>query len=116
MSTQVKSLFAYVRDVNEHYEELSNDPAHIEGPTAVKAFYAEELYDDTTVVDLQTNKDDVERAISIATGALRNYDEPYMSGEKEPTDESIRTRSLMLRSLNRLFMMRSMLSNMEPTE
>ena len=109
MSTQVKSLFAYVKEAVEHYDEPTDE-------TANEAFYAEELYDDVTVVDLQTNKDDVERAISIATGALRNYDAPYMRGEKEPTDESTRTRSLMLRSLNRLFMMRSVLNSMEPTE
>ena len=115
MTAQVLTLAQNVRNINTHYEQLSEqaDPNYgLEGQVGQEAYYAEELYDDSTVVDVETNRDDVERAIRIATGSIRHYELPYMRGEKEVTDEFIRTKSLMLRDLNRLFMMRTILSNM----
>ena len=52
---ETKDLSWYVRDINTHYEVLSiggNPERPLEGETATEAYYAEELYDDSTVTDL----------------------------------------------------------------
>ena len=77
------------------------------GQTDHEAYYVNELSKDPTVVDLETNREDIERKISIAVETLHRVDADDYE-RKERFDEM---RSLMLRELHRLLVMRSLLNN-----
>ena len=125
MATELKSLTQHVEKTMAHYSELSRsasvDPEYgLVGKAEAEAYYAEELDYDPTVVDLETNKADVEYQIEVATENLRHFETRYHKGELEPhkgemdQDDLFRhIKSLKLRELSRLFLMRRLLAKME---
>lgn len=77
------------------------------GQTDHEAYYVNELSKDPTVVDLETNRADIERRISVSLETLHRVDaDDYVRSEHFDS-----MRSLMLRELHRLLLMRSMLNN-----
>ena len=118
MATELKSLDNHVMATMAYYSELSQsasvDPEYgLVGKAEVESYYVEELDYDPTVVDLETNKADVEYQIEVATENLRHFEVRYYRGEMEPDHQFRHIKSLKLRELSRLFLMRRLLAEME---